>query len=168
MTEPEPMDDRTHGRMPEDLQPSTAEAVLQMHYTRLREADAHSLPSVDAMFAAAGAETVAPAPRHRALAAAAQRWRTAARITLPLAAAATIALLFLARATPEARFRRTVTAYARDPALGAWRSPTAFLLAFPGHDLLSGVPRIGASITPDTASGTVDRPVTRYDTTKGD
>jgi hypothetical protein len=53
--------------------------------------------------------------------------------------------------TPEARFRRTVLAYASDPALGAWRSPTAFLLDVPGHNLLTDVPRIGEPV----ATGTV-------------
>jgi hypothetical protein len=62
-----------------------------------------------------------------------------------LAAAAMIAtvLVYPGQPSSEDAFAEAVHAFQNDPALGAWRSPTAGLLDVPGRALLSTVPSVG-------------------------
>jgi hypothetical protein len=61
------------------------------------------------------------------------------------AAAAIAALIVIPRGrSSEDAFEQAVQAFQTDPALGAWRSPTAGLLDLPGSSLITTMPRVGA------------------------
>jgi len=173
------------GLTPEQRE-DTADAGLKELFTALRKADASLTPDLDSLLAGGHAadECVASDPasdtgRSRVFSHADQgaqhltairnarsrRSRTGLlRFGLPLAAAAALVLV-LTRTGTDADFRRAVLAYTSSPALGAWSSPTDFLLHTPGRELLTATPRIGQTgpwpQTPDAqpASG---------DSTKGD
>lgn len=63
-----------------------------------------------------------------------------------LAAAAVIAALIVIPriGSDEDAFEEAVHAFQTDPALGAWRSPTASLMDLPGSHLITSMPRVGA------------------------
>jgi hypothetical protein len=174
----EPLDARlrgpTHDRQAPMHEPP-GDTELRAVFERLRVADAAQAPSVQTMLD--GARTQASLGqvrgqvrgRVRPIQLRPREWRRIVRVAAPLAAAATLALLLFARSTPDARFRRTVMAYSSDPALGGWRSPTAFLLEVPGHDLLSALPRIGdAALSSPASPAATDRFVPRRDSTTGE
>jgi hypothetical protein len=79
-------------------------------------------------------------------------WRSAPRVgrrvgwASGLAAAALIAaLIVIARGgSREDAFEQAVQAFQTDPALGAWRSPTAGLLDLPGGRLINTIPHLEA------------------------
>jgi ferric-dicitrate binding protein FerR (iron transport regulator) len=61
------------------------------------------------------------------------------------AAAAIAAVIFIPRVNDGGdAFEQAVRAFGRDPALGAWQSPTDGLLNLPGGRLLTTIPAIGA------------------------
>jgi hypothetical protein len=64
---------------------------------------------------------------------------------LLVAAAVTALLLIRSPATSDARFVQVVEDFSRDPASGAWRSPTDGLLNVPGSEILTTVPIIQTS-----------------------
>lgn len=73
---------------------------------------------------------------------------------IPVAAAAALAgllLIDLPTSDADTEFERLVADYSTSTAGGAWRSPTASLMAIPGVDL-GAVPSVGGSL------GGVDRP----------
>ncbi len=72
--------------------------------------------------------------------------RAGAWASAALAAALAGVLLTNAGPDPDAEFERLVTAYARDPSGGAWRSPTSGLLEFPGIELIRSIPSVGGSV----------------------
>lgn len=70
-------------------------------------------------------------------------------------AAAVVAAVFLIQQpeTTDADFERAVHSFASNPALGAWKSPTADLLNVPGIELLKTVPKIGNPRLPGSSRG---------------
>lgn len=70
-------------------------------------------------------------------------------------AAAAVAAVFLVQRpeTTDADFERAVHSFATDPALGAWKSPTADLLNVPGLELLRTVPKVGNPRLPGSPRG---------------
>jgi hypothetical protein len=72
-------------------------------------------------------------------------WRRAGWASGLAAAAVIAALIVIPRVrSQEDAFEQAVQAFQTDPALGAWRSPTASLLDVPGSDLITTLPRLGA------------------------
>jgi hypothetical protein len=69
------------------------------------------------------------------------------------AAVAAAVLLMDTSTTTDARFEEVVRAFASDPALGAWESPTDGLLDVPGIELLRTVPTIGNPRWPGQPQG---------------
>jgi hypothetical protein len=117
------------------------DADLRARFDAQRRAEAGGAPAFTAMVARAHAELAAGAP------AIAPRRLTLRRIAYGsgLAAAAAVAAILVLPGQPssEAAFAEAVRAFQTDPALGAWRSPTAGLLDVPGRELLSTVPGVG-------------------------
>jgi hypothetical protein len=130
---------------------------LRERFQELRGESARQggLPDFDAMIARARAEATGrptlgllggaawrrggPATDYRRLARAGA-WAS-------FAVAATVAGLLLTDRRPrEAEFERLVAAYATDASAGAWRSPTASLLAVPGMELTRSMPSIGGPV----------------------
>ncbi|MEN8374561.1 MAG: hypothetical protein ABFS34_03865 [Gemmatimonadota bacterium] len=75
-----------------------------------------------------------------------------------LAAAATAAVMLVGRAPiSDEGFEEVVTAYASDPLLGAFRSPTDALLAVPGGEIVTTIPRVGDVSTVFGVSGLTRR-----------
>ncbi len=125
---------------------------LRAWFDALRAEDRARAPAFDALLQNARAA----GPRRRWL-----------RLAVPLAAAAGLAALLIAR-TPDsadAVFREAVVAWSTDPALGAWRSPTDFLLDVPGSDLLRTTPRLRVGVEPGAAGNATGG--VNDDTTKG-
>jgi hypothetical protein len=72
-------------------------------------------------------------------------WRRAAWASGLAAAAVIAALIVIPRVgSEEDAFEQAVQAFQTDPALGAWRSPTASLMNVPGSSLITTMPRVGA------------------------
>ncbi len=105
--------------MPED------DRDLRELFAELRHHEQQAAPSFPHMWAAAQA-----------------RRETRPRVRLALAAAAIVVLLLL---WPRGR---PVPAPEATPAVVRWTSPTAFLLATPGRELLSSIPALGAPVLP--------------------
>jgi len=126
--------------------------VLRAAFAELCAQDGARAPDVEAMLRGAFTRRAVP-------------WRFR-HVAIPLAAAAALAVLVLARApdATDTRFREAVIAWSSDPALGAWRSPTDFLLAVPGQELLRTTPRVSLMAMPAAADL---RPGPDHDTTKG-
>ncbi len=105
--------------MPED------DRDLRELFAELRRREQQAVPSFERVWAAAQARR-GPRPRLR----------------FALAAAAIVALLLLwLGGTP-------VPAPEAPPAVARWTSPTQFLLATPGRELLSTIPALGAPALP--------------------
>lgn len=68
--------------------------------------------------------------------------RLAWGVSLLAAAAAAVLLLLPPHGTSESEFVHVVQAFSRDPASGAWKSPTDALLKVPGSEALSTIPFI--------------------------
>lgn len=65
-----------------------------------------------------------------------------------LAAAAIASVMLVGRGPiSDEGFEELVNAYASDPALGAWRSPTDALLELPGREIVTTIPRVGGTRT---------------------
>jgi hypothetical protein len=73
--------------------------------------------------------------------------------SLLAAAAAAIVLLLPGRGRTEAEFERAVRSYSASSAGGAWRSPTDALLALPGSEVLTTLPRVGGRRWPAGPGG---------------
>lgn len=110
-----------------------AEADLYESFVALRSRDASLVPDFDSLV---GRPLRIRAARPRPV------WSSSLRLALPLAAAAALVLVFT-RPGPDDAFTRAVLAYTTSPALGAWSSPTEFLLHTPGSELLKRAPDIG-------------------------
>jgi len=121
-----------------DRQP---DADLRARFAAQRRAEASGAPLFAAVLARARAEVAAGAP------AIAPRRLTLRRFAYAgsLAAAAAIAAILVlpGQRSSEEAFAEAVRAFQNDPALGAWRSPTAALLDVPGRELLLTVPGVG-------------------------
>ncbi|MFC1660943.1 hypothetical protein ACFL3S_05745 [Gemmatimonadota bacterium] len=70
-----------------------------------------------------------------------------------MAAAAAAVLMVGPPTRTDADFEEAVRAFATDPALGAWKSPTDGLLQVPGNELLRTVPTIGDPRWPGRPGG---------------
>lgn len=63
-----------------------------------------------------------------------------------LAAAAIAAVIVMGGdSISDDGFEDLVNAYANDPALGAWQSPTDALLELPGREIVTTIPRVGGT-----------------------
>ena len=111
---------------------------LRAQFAELKRLDASGAPSFAAVMARANEEAVST-PQTSVLTFRRLRWASG------LAAAAAIAALILIPRTRsnEAQFEQAVKAFANNPALGGWRSPTDGLLNVPGSQLMSTIPSLG-------------------------
>jgi len=65
-----------------------------------------------------------------------------------LAAAAIAAVMLVGQGSiSDEGFEELVNAYANDPALGGWQSPTDALLELPGREIVTTIPRVGGTRT---------------------
>jgi hypothetical protein len=112
---------------------------LRARFDAQRSADRNEAPPFAAMLARAHAEAEAASSVPRAF--------NVRRLVYAssLAAAAMIAAVLLVprTASKEAAFEQAVRAFQKDPALGAWQSPTDGLLNVPGSNLITTVPSVG-------------------------
>jgi hypothetical protein len=117
------------------------DSELRARFDAQRRAEAGEAPSFDAMIAGARFEAadVPGTARGRRV-----RLRRLVYAGGLAAAAAVAAVLVIpgSRAGEDA-FEEAVRVFQTDPALGAWRSPTAGLLEVPGRQLMSTVPSVG-------------------------
>ena len=112
---------------------------LRAQFAELKRLDAGRAPSFAEVLARAN-EQAASAPPHPAVITL-RRVRWASGLA---AAAAIAALILLPRSrSNEAEFQQAVNAFATNPALGAWRSPTDGLLNVPGSQMMSTIPSLG-------------------------
>jgi hypothetical protein len=117
---------------------------LRELFDELRTQDAHAAPHFPTLMARARAEgrRARPGPK---------RWLLTGGL---LAAAAAAAVMLVGRAPiSDEGFEEVVTAYASDPVLGAFRSPTDALLAVPGGEIVTTIPRVGDVSTVFGATG---------------
>lgn len=114
---------------------------LRARFEALRAEDEAQAPDFADMVAKARDAAVAEPAPVRSL----DRWR--GRWTLlggGLAAAAAVVLMLIGPGDRlERDFDELVTAFAEDPALGGWQSPTDGLLDVPGNHLVTTIPTIG-------------------------
>ena len=116
---------------------------LRERYEAMRRDDASRAPRFTELLAHAKGEAAQVVGAGRL--SARVHWRRFGWATGLVAAAAIAALILIPRGrSDEAAFEQAVQAFQTDPALGAWRSPTAGLLDLPGRDLISTMPRVGA------------------------
>ncbi|MGH7467367.1 MAG: hypothetical protein ACRENP_05210 [Longimicrobiales bacterium] len=117
---------------------------LRSRFEELRRVDASRAPSFADVRARAQAEALPDADSTLG-----REWRVTLRRfgwAYGLAAAAMIAsLIVIPRVRSDDAFERAVQTFHANPALGAWRSPTAGLLKLPGSRLISTVPSVGTA-----------------------